>query len=295
MIERIAAWGEGRDDLRAAILTSTRAVPGGKADALSDYDVILVVRDIAPYAADRGWIDDFGPVLVAYWDPVGPGRLTGVEQVSNVVQYDGTLKIDFTVWPVDTIAAIAELDTLPAELDAGYRVIADKDGLVGQLARPSCRGYVTTLPDESTFIALVNDFLVGVPYVAKCLLRDEIIPAKWCLDYDMRYVYLLPMLEWLAASTNGGEARVGVNGKGLKRLLPPGWWERLEATWAGSDIDGNWESLFSMAGLFARAGHDVGAACGFLYPDDLHERVMNHARAMRVSEFGGGPATDACE
>ncbi|HYI25281.1 MAG TPA: aminoglycoside 6-adenylyltransferase, partial [Thermomicrobiales bacterium] len=129
MVDRIISWVNARDDVRAAILTSTRAVPGATVDALSDYDLILTVRDIQPYAADHRWIEDFGSVLVAYWDPVGPGGIMGVDQVSNVVQYDGTLKIDFTVWPVEALGALAERSDLPAELDAGYRVLVDKDGL----------------------------------------------------------------------------------------------------------------------------------------------------------------------
>ena len=282
VLDRIAAWAADRDDVRAALLTSTRAVPGGKVDVLSDYDVILVVRNVRPYVDDHAWIEDFGPVLVAYWDPVAPD----FQQASNVVQYEGALKIDFGVWSVEKMNQIVAMPELPDEFDAGYKVIVDKDGLTNELAAPTGCGYVTSLPGEDTYLTLVNDFFIGVPYVAKCLLRDEILPAKWCLDYDMRYVYLLPMLEWLAAVSKGGEVKVGVNGKGLKRLLPTGWWDDLEATWAGGDVEGNWSSLFSMAELFGRAGRVVANDRGFTYPENLHQRVVGHAHAMRAGEFG---------
>ncbi len=282
ILKRIVTWAAGRDDVRAALLTSTRAVSGGKVDSLSDYDIILVVRNVRPYADDHAWIEDFGPVLVAYWDPVEPD----MHQASNVVQYEGALKIDFGVWSVEKLRQIVAMPGLPDEFDAGYRVIVDKDGLANDLAPPTYRGYVTILPDRQTFLTLVNDFFIGVPYVTKCLLRDEILPAKWCLDYDMRYVYLLPMLEWLAASSHGGEAKVGVNGKGLKRLLPPGWWDDLETTWAGGDVEANWSSLFAMAELFGRAGREVASACGFTYPEYFHQRVVDHAHAMRAGAFG---------
>jgi aminoglycoside 6-adenylyltransferase len=286
VIRNLIAWGRERENVRAMLLTSTRAVPGGKVDALSDYDVILVVRDVQPFADNRDWIGDFGTVLVAYWDPVGPGRITGCLQASNVVQYDGPLKIDFTVWPVDAIERIAGMPALPTELDAGYAVLLDKDSLTGNLGEPTFTGYIPAVPDAQTYLTLVNGFFIGVPYVAKCLLRGELLPAKWCLDYDMRYVYLLPMLEWRMECDRGWRVAPGNLGKGLKRLLPASIGEELDGTFAGPGIDENWEALFRMIALFRRAGRDVGAALGYAWPGDIDRRVTDHARRMRNGEFG---------
>jgi hypothetical protein len=36
------------DAIRVALLTSNQAIPGAEIDLLSDYDVILVLRDIHP-------------------------------------------------------------------------------------------------------------------------------------------------------------------------------------------------------------------------------------------------------
>ncbi|MBA3377881.1 MAG: aminoglycoside 6-adenylyltransferase [Chloroflexia bacterium] len=86
---------------------------------------------------------------------------------------------------------------------------------------PTRRAYIPVRPDEATYHTLVNDFLSGVPYVAKCLLRDELLPAKWCLDHDMRDVYLRPMLEWRMECSHDGSVSTGSLGKGLKTRLPP--------------------------------------------------------------------------
>ena len=58
------------------LLTSTRANPNAPLDAFSDYDIVLVVSDIHPFVTDRAWLQDFGPLLVIYWDPIhpAPGR-----------------------------------------------------------------------------------------------------------------------------------------------------------------------------------------------------------------------------
>lgn len=278
VIDNLIAWGAAHSDVRAILLTSTRAVPGAKVDALSDYDVILVVNDVLPFAIDREWIEDFGPVLVTYWDPFDPATSTGA---SNVVQYDGRLKIDFGVWSVETFRDFVQKPELSAEFDAGYRVLLDKDALAATLSPPSQKGYVACQPDEAAFLTHVNDFFSDVPYVAKCLVRDDILPGKWCLDYDMRYVYLLPMLEWFVAINHGWDTHVGNNGKGLKARMSPELWQRFETTFAGADIEDNWRALFAMVAFFDSIGDEVATALGFTYPHELSRKVTAHARQMR--------------
>jgi aminoglycoside 6-adenylyltransferase len=281
VIQHLTRWAEQQDAVRAMLLTSTRAIPHGKTDALSDYDVIIAVRDIHPFASDRAWIDAFGEVLVAYWDPLIVEAGSGIEKTGNVVQFADGLKIDFTVWPVEMLAWLGGLPELPAELDAGYRVLLDKERLTADLRPPTYGGYVPVIPDEATFQTLVNDFFVGAPYVAKCLLRDELLPAKWCLDYDMRYVYLVPMLDWWVACDSNWSLPAGGNGKGLKRRLPPGIWAELETTFAGANVEQNWEALFRMIALFRRVAQDVAGHLGYAYLDDLDRRVTEHTRWMQ--------------
>ncbi len=283
VIERLAQWAMSGDNVRAILLTSTRAVPGAPVDALSDYDVILVARDIQPLVADRSWLSTFGTVLVAYWDPFDPTTST---EASNVVQYEGRLKIDFTLWPVERLAQVTMSSTPDAELDAGYRVLLDRDGIAARLPAPTHAAYIPKPPDKDTYLLLVNDFFVGVPYVAKCLLRDELLPARWCLDYDMRYVYLLPMLEWRMECDHDWSVSTGVNGKGLKKRLPPDIWAGVESTFAGPDIDDTWDAMFHMIELFRRAGQDVATHLAYAYPIELDRRVTDHAHRMRSGELG---------
>src|SRR3712207_9584008 len=93
---------------------------------------------------------------------------------------------------------------------------------------PSYGAYVPDRPDEETYLTVVNDFFSDAPYVARCLRRDELLPAKWCLDYDMKHTYLLRMLEWRMARDHGWSVPARKLGKGLKKGLPPGVWEELE-------------------------------------------------------------------
>ena len=279
--KQLVQWAQQRDNIRAMLLTSTRAVPNATVDGLSDYDVILIVEDVHPLFEDRSWLEDFGEVLVVYWDPIYPDPDYQIEQTANVTQYADGLKIDFTLWPVELLRKIVQAPALPAELDAGYRVLMDKNGLTKGLKPPTYTAYIPTRPTNEVYQKLVNDFFSDVPYMAKCLLRGELFPAKWCLDHDMKHVHLRPMLEWHAGLNHGWSVPVGSLGKGLKKQLPPGIWSQLEATYAGADSAGNWEALFRTMTLFRQVAIEVGEGLGYSYPIDLDQRVTAYVQKMQ--------------
>jgi aminoglycoside 6-adenylyltransferase len=284
LIPTLIQWATARNTIRAVLLTSTHAIPGAPLDALSDYDVILIVSDIEPFTADRTWLQDFGDLLVVYWDPIHPDPVFGIEQCGNVTQYANGLKIDFTLWPVSLFQQILAAPELPAELDAGYRLLLDKDGLAATMRPPTGKAYIPTPPTLTTYQTLINDFLSDAPYVAKCLWRDELLPAKWCLDYDMKHIYLRPMLEWLVGIHYDWSVPVGSLGKGLKKQLPPGIWALVEQTYAGAQLADNWQALARTMALFRQVAIQVGQHLGYAYPHDLHQRVWAYVEHIRQLE-----------
>ena len=66
IIQRLIHWSERQESVRALVLTSSRANPNPPVDLFSDYDAILVVRDIHPFFENRNWLSAFGKVLVVY-------------------------------------------------------------------------------------------------------------------------------------------------------------------------------------------------------------------------------------
>lgn len=281
VFDKLVQWAEQRDSIRAMLLTSTRAVPDATVDFLSDYDVILIVEDIRPFYEDRSWLEDFGEVLVVYWDPIYPDPEHGNEKTANVTQYADGLKIDFTLWPVALFQKIVQAPALQAELDAGYRVLLDKDNLTREMKPPTYRAYIPTRPTNEAYQLLINDFFTDVPYMGKCLLRGELLPAKWCLDYDMKHVHLRPMLEWRAGVEHNWSAPTGSLGKGLKKLLPSATWSRLEDTYAGASTQENWDALFRTITLFRDVAIEVGKGLGYEYPLELDQRVTAFVQRMQ--------------
>ena len=281
VISKLVQWAEQQDTVRAMLLTSTRAIPSAPVDILSDYDVVLVVQDIHPFFENRSWLEDFAEVLVVYWDPIHSDPDYGIEKVANVTQYADGLKIDFTLWPIELLREILQAPALTAELDAGYRVLLDKDSLTEGMQPPTFRAYIPTPPTEQVYQKTIEDFFSDAPYMAKCLLRDDLLPAKWCLDYDMKHIFLRSMLEWRMELDHGWSMPTGALGKGLKKRLPPEIWSQLKNTYAGADITGNWEALFHTMALFRQVAIEVGEALGYAYPYQLDQRVTAYVQDMR--------------
>jgi aminoglycoside 6-adenylyltransferase len=287
-ISTLIQWATARSTIRAALLTSTRAIPNAHVDALSDYDVILIVQELDPYEVDRMWLTDLGDVLVAYWDPIYPDPVFGIERCGNVTQYADGLKLDFNLWPVALFQQIVAAPVLPAELDAGYRVLLDKDQLTASMRSPTFTAYVPAPPSPAAYQTLINDFLSDAPYVAKCLWRDELLPAKWCLDHDMKQIYLRQVLEWRIEIDQDWSVPVGFLGKGLKKRLPPEIWDQVEQTYAGARLADNWEALARTMALFRQVAVEVGEHLGYAYPDDLHQRVRAYVEKIRQLRGAGG-------
>jgi aminoglycoside 6-adenylyltransferase len=277
-------WASVHSSVRAILLTSTRAIPDATVDALSDYDVILIVQDIHPFVNDPTWLNDFGDILVVYWDPIHPDPIYGIDKCANVTQFEDGLKIDFTLWSVALFQRVVISPELPNELDAGYLVLLDKDQQTATLHKPTFMAYAPKPPSETTYQTLVNDFLSDAPYVAKCLWRDELLPAKWCLDYDMKHVYLRQLLEWRMEIDHDWLVKVDLLGKGLKKRLPPDLWLQLEQTYVGGRIADNWEALVNTMKLFHQVGVEVGDHMGYAYPKELHERVRVYVEHIQHME-----------
>jgi len=284
IIERLVRWGQARPDVRALILTSTRASPHARLDRFSDYDVIVVASEIAPYA-DDGWLGDFGRVLVLYRDPVHQEH--GLDTFARITQYEDGLKIDFTLWPVTMVARVAaeaeRVACLEPGLDLGYAVLLDKDGLAAALPPPTHRAYIPTPPSEADYGEIIELLYHEATYVAKNLWRDELMPAKYSLDEVMKQHSLRVMLEWRMEMDHGWAIKTGVLGKGLRRYLPADIWQALEATYVGAGLQENWEALFATIALCRRVGQEVGARLGYAYPEDLHQRVMAYLGRVRAS------------
>jgi aminoglycoside 6-adenylyltransferase len=282
ILQHVIRWAEARPDVRAVILTSTLTNPNAPTDRFSDYDIILAVDDVKPYFRDRGWLEDFGCVLVLYRDPLQ--LRYGLEGFAYITQYEDGMKIDFTVFQAGIFPHIAQEDELPDYLDVGYRVLLDKDGLAEGLKPPTYTRFIPSQPSLEEYLTIVELLFHEATYLAKHLWRDELIPAKYNLDVAMKFENLRVMLEWRMEIDHNWSIKTGAYGKGLKKRLPAEIWSALEETYVGAGREENWEAMFKTIDLFRRVAIEVGETLGYAYPQELHDRAVSYLNWVRSLE-----------
>jgi len=284
IIRRLVDWAGKRETVRAMLLTSTRTSPNARTDLFSDYDVILVVTDIHPFFADRAWLEDFGRVLVLYRDPI---KLRyGVESFACITQYEDGLKIDFTLWPVEMVPRIVAAPQLPDDLDVGYTVLLDKDGLTAGLQPPNYRAHIPDPPSREEYETRIEVFFHEATYLAKHLWRGDLMAAKYNLDYAMKMVKLRQMLEWRMEIDHGWSVKPGAYGRGLQRYVAPETWLELESTYVGAGEEENWDAMFRTIDLYRRVAIEVGRHLGYEYPHELDRRVMEYLEKVQTLDRG---------
>ena len=144
ILARLIAWGERREDVRAIVLSSSRANPNvpDLIDRLSDYDIDVIIRASArDWYEDRGWLEEeFGRVLVGFIDP--PVLEYGIETFGGVIIYESGVKIDYTILPVGIFAQVVAEPELRGGWDDGHRVLLDKDGMAAGMGKPTHQEYI---------------------------------------------------------------------------------------------------------------------------------------------------------
>lgn len=278
MISSFRTWAEGREDVRAVLLTSSRANPTAPVDLLSDYDVVLILTDHDRLAENTDWQSAFGRVITSFRDHF---LLSDHSAYTRLTLYDDGVKVDFSLWPVALLHHLRQTAALPDYLDIGYTVLLDKDGLTAGLSAPTHRAYIPQPPSRATYETLVREFWWDTTYVAKNLWRDDLYMAKYMLDYFLRFHHVLPLLQWYAEIQHDWSARPGVNGRGLKRNLNAETWAELERTYAGAGIEENWAALFAMLALVRRIAKSVAESLGFDYPEQTDADVTAYLTKVR--------------
>jgi len=197
------------------------------------------------------------------------------------VQCEDGLKIDFTLWPVEKLHTVAQQETLPAEFDAGYQVLLDKDGLTKGIKPPSYQGYIPQPPTQERYHEEIENFFLCSTYVAKYLLRDDVMAAKFLLDGEMKHENLRPILEWLIEVDNDWKIKPGNYGRRIKKWLRSDLWADLESTYTGAGIEENWQALFRLIDLMHKAGVEVGEKLGFTYPEVIERRMREYLETIK--------------
>src|SRR5712691_2184025 len=168
LIERLADWAQGEDNLRAAVLIGSRARADHPADQWSDLDLLIVADDMRGYIDHAEWVAQIGAPWLSFVEPSADGRT-----LERRVLFAGGLDVDFAVFSVEAIQRMLEHGVPPDALDVirrGARALVDKDGWAERILVAACEPSPPPAPPaEGEFLNLVSDFWYHAVWTAKHL------------------------------------------------------------------------------------------------------------------------------
>lgn len=268
-LDRIVAWGERSEVIRAVVLSGSRADPSRAPDNHSDYDIAIFVTTLAPFLADDQWVTQFGTPL-ARW-PLSPRNTGTPDETTQLVQYASGLRIDFQLY---------DRAPLPDDFhQEPHRFIVDKEGFTA--ADIPGDGYRIRKPGAEEFAEQINAFWWDIIYVPKALCRGELPFAHFMLDSVIRTDQLEPLLSWQIGIERSFDTNVGPHGRWFATLLEPELWDRYTRTYCDAEPVHVWEAVSAAIALVAELAPKVAAAFGLEYDEATARGVSRYVEKLR--------------
>lgn len=274
VLSQLRAWAEANDQIRTAVLTSSRVDADRQTDFLSDYDIELYVSDVEPFRRDDEWLREFGSIMVRW--PLRPAPTFDEKWLTRLVLFSDGVRIDFQITGQTAIA--------PDAYDDGCRVLIDKDGMTEGLQEPTFTQYLVKKPSAGTYETLIHEFWWDATYVPKYLWRDELPFAAQMLAQPLRGEYLRTIIEWFIGVQRDWSVNTGVSGRWFRRYLDERTWSEYTSTFAVGETEAHWEAFFNVVSLFRRLAESVGERLGYAYPHRLDREVSDYCARIRSTE-----------
>jgi len=248
------------DRIRAILLNGSRANDKISPDKYQDFDIVYIVNDIESLVSDRQWTSIFGEKLI--WqlpDQMVVSKKGGQKgrTFALLMLFTDGNRIDVTLLPKNEIKANYNADSLTI-------VWLDKDNMFSNIALPNDSDYLVKQPTEQEFLDTCNEFWWVCTYVAKGLLRNEIIYSKEMFETVVRPMFM-NIIAWHIGIETNFSVSIGKGGKFLKDFLPPDLYNEILRTYSDHTLENNWKSLFLMMDKFGQLARAVAVPMNFNY------------------------------
>ena len=267
MIDKIIAWADKQDNVRAVLMVGSRARADHAADQWSDIDVVVLTKDVRRYRDSTDWLDEIGTVWVTHLEKTATGD--GVER--RALFADG-VDVDFILVPHDEMARLTQDPGVADTIRRGLRVLIDKDRMMSRITLPMSYRTVYQPPTEAQFLNVVNDFWYHAVWTTKKLLRGELWVAKTSCDGYMKNL-LLTMLEWHTRATKKQNYDTWFGGRFLEEWADPRAVEKLREAYSSYDAADVQRALLATMQLFRWLATETADSFTYDYPGGVDTSV----------------------
>ncbi len=282
--DALVRFAETNDSVSALVLIGSQARTELRADAFSDTDVILVVKDAALFTHTDAWLQEIGTAHITFTEPTLGG------QTERRALFDGAQDVDIVIMNEDAARRALECGEAAFLLARGYRVLVDKCGFVIPVIEPSAANAFTQAT-EAEFQNAVHDFWYHCIWSGKKLLRQELFTAKGCVDG-----YLKQKLLWIIEQHEHTVRRSGADtwyrGRFIERWAQADVLEALGRTYAHYEQADVIRALFETMDLFRRLAKETARAAALPYPEHADRYATDWVTAQfphPAAQGGDGP------
>ncbi len=270
MLELIVNVAKEDPDIRAVLMSGSRANKDCPVDQYQDFDIVYFVKDVQPYWDNMAWIEEkFGkPILVQKPESIQliPPDDDGNYMYLMLFEDGNRIDLQFTSSPyVD--------DGEPAVL------LLDKDGTFSDIKVQEDFWYVRK-PSQKHFADCCNEFHWCLNNVAKGIARDELSYAMKQYNEYVRDMLVL-MLQWYVGTRHDFKVSAGKEGKYFKRYLPAEIYERFRKTYSDADYEHMWAAAFEMLYLFGDVARYVAEKLEFTYDEAEEQGIEKYMKMVR--------------
>lgn len=261
------------DNIRAVLMTGSRANADCPPDIYQDFDIVYFVKDVKPYWDNDAWIEDkFGkpslmqkPESMQLIPPDNDGNYAYL-----MIFPDGN-RIDLQI-------------TKEAYIDDGEPAILllDKDGTFKEPVVEADYWYIEK-PNQKDFSDCCNEFHWCLNNVAKGIAREELSYAMEQFNHYVRDMFM-KMMEWYIGVNNNFAVSAGKSGKYFKNFLPEDIYLRFTKTYSDADYEHMWNAAFEMLYLFGEVAEAVAEHMNFFYNADEADGIENYMKQVRSKE-----------
>lgn len=261
------------DRIRAVLLNGSRANSKIKQDIYQDFDIVYLVTEMESFVRDHAWVDHFGERII--WqlpEEMCFGNSEPATAFTYLMLFTDGNRIDLTLYPLSYISE----NFKPSSLTI---VWLDKDNLFTQLPAAGDHDYLVTPPGQQLFSDTCNEFWWVNTYVAKGLMRNDMIYAKQMMENVVRVMFMR-VVEWYAGSITDFSVSTGAGGKFIHLYLQADEYKKILNTYADSNVSKNWEALFTMHELFSGFAQMIAGKLGYYYNLQEEQKTVRYLHAL---------------
>jgi len=266
------------DRIRTVLLNGSRANSKILPDRYQDFDIVYVVDDVESFISDKTWTNLFGDKLI--WQL--PDEMVVGQKVpekgprSLLMLFEDGNRIDLTLLSKKEINMNHETDSLTI-------VWLDKDNLFPDIGLPNDSDYLVREPTEKEFLDTCNEFWWVCTYVAKGLVRNEIIYSKEILETVVRPMFM-NVIAWNIGIETNFSVAVGKGGKFMEKFLAPDLYKKILKTYSDHTLENNWKSLFLMMHEFGQLARTVAVSLKFNYVMTEEKNVTAYVEQLYANK-----------